>query len=150
MGTITHHIKSPAIVLTTIFIGILVLYHYYIGMQEVLKFNHFCFWLQHAPIIKPWAAILGYLVPALQLALAGMLLLRKTRRCALTVIVVQHLVYFVWVGYVFYATPYLFWPWMAINNNWFYKFLEILTVAWMAFGCLRLFIKAHKSKVRLF
>jgi len=125
-----HRTESLRMVL----IGILLLYHYYLGLQKVLAFNDYRFWLQHTPIIKSWANTLVYAVPALQLFVAALIIPKKTRSIVVSVIILSQLVFIVWVIYVFYATPYLFWPWRAFwsQSNWFLKLLEALVVSWTA------------------
>lgn len=128
---------------TNVMVGILIVYLYYMGFNKLLWFNSFHFWLKNAPPI-PQVNVLVYLVPALQLTLAGMLFSIKTRSIALIIMILEHLIYFFWIVYLFYGTPYLIWPWQAFGNNWFYKLLEILTASWTAIWCLRLSLKVNK------
>lgn len=140
--TIKHNTKFyKRVSFTNILVGILIIYLYYMGLLKLLWFNSFHFWLKNTPPIKPLAEFLAYFVPALQLTLAGMLFSSKTRSTALSIIILKHLIYFFWIVYLFYGTPYLIWPWQAFENNWFYKLLEILVISWIAIWCIRSSLK---------
>ncbi len=133
--------------LRMVLIGLLLLYYYFLGLQKVLAFSSYHVWLQHTPIIKPWANTLAYAVPALQLLLAVLIIFKKMRPLILSVIILSQLTFIVWVIYVFYTTPYLFWPWRAFwsQSNWFLKLLEALGVSWIAMLLLILDRKTNNS-----
>src|SRR5690606_12302418 len=117
--------------------GLLVVYCYYQGLLKLALLGSYRFWLQHAPLVKPLAGLLAYVTPVLKLTLAALLFFPKTRNTVLHCIIAIQLLFIAWIAYVFYATPFLFWPWQKSFGvyNWFYKFLECLLVAWIAWVC---------------
>jgi len=115
--------------------GLLTMYCYYQGLQKCVMFSSYRFWMEHAPVIRYFAGLLIYVVPAVQLLLAIMLLIPQTRRAVLCIVILMQLLLIIWVTYVFNVTPYLFWPWQKSfgSYSWFYKFLECLIVAWLGY-----------------
>ncbi len=120
--------------ITQIAHGVVIIWCYYEGLQKYLAFESYRFWMQHAPLVKNYTPLPAYLVPALLLTSAAMLLFSKTKLFVLDAIIAFQIVFVAWVAYIFYATPYLFWPYHAVwpHPIWFQKFMEALVIAWTA------------------
>lgn len=132
--TITYH-KRTAGGLLQLLTGIIILYCYYQGLHKYISFADYSFWLVHTPFIQKQSQLFAYGVPAYYLAIALLLATPKTSTAALWMLLAGETVFVGWVLYMRTYTPHLFWPWHVFwggKLNWFYKFLEALTVAWLA------------------
>ncbi|WP_420847739.1 MauE/DoxX family redox-associated membrane protein [Niabella beijingensis] len=150
---LTHTNKATCTkILLKICILILLLYFYSLGLQKCIALSSYRFWLNRVPVAKTFSDILYIIIPVLQLLLAAMLLHKKTRMAALYYIIISQLAYVVLIGYIFYFTPYLVWPWHPFwtKADWFEILLLTLSTAWLAFVSLKLHMKLLKIEKRLF
>lgn len=124
--------------LTNLFLHVLIFYCYYEGLCKMVGFSGYQFWLSHAPVIKQWTTLLSWVIPLLHLLFAFGLWWSKSRKITLISMLLAQVVFIAYVAFVFYGTSLLFWPFDVVfaSRNWFYKFLECLAVAWLAYLCL--------------
>lgn len=144
MNQAVIHKKEIADQAVQVLTGVLIIYCYYQGLEKILAFNSYYFWIQHSPVIKKAAGVFAYCVPALHFLLALLLFFQKTKALALCALILMQLALFGWVAYVIYCTSFLFAPWFS--PNWLQKLVEALLIAWMAAA---VWWRIDKSKRRI-
>lgn len=117
---------------------VLILNFFYEGVQKLAYLDVYSFWVNHAPIIRKFGAMLQYAVPLAEIAIATLLMIARYRSIVLFAIIVVEIVFILWVMSVYLFTGYLFWPYHALwdNPTWMQKIVYGLMLAWLAFAAL--------------
>lgn len=114
---------------------VLILNFFYEGVQKLAYLDVYSFWVNHAPVIRKFGAMLQYAVPFTEIAIAVLLLIPRCRSMALVTIIAVEIGFILWVMSVYLFTGYLFWPYHALwdNPTWMQKMVYGLMLAWLAF-----------------
>ena len=114
---------------------ILLLNFFYDGVYKIAYLNNYGFWLHHAPLLRPVADILTYVIPVGEIVLSLALLIPSYRVSALYSIIGVLIVFVLWVMSVYLFTHRLFWPYHALwqKPTWMQKMLISMGMCWLAF-----------------
>lgn len=114
---------------------ILVLNFFYEGVYKIAYFSNYGFWLYHAPLLRPVAGILTYVIPTIEIGLSLALLTPSYRVATLYSIIGVLIVFVLWVMSVCLFTHRLFWPYHALwqKTTWMQKMLISMGLCWLAF-----------------
>lgn len=114
---------------------LLILNFFYEGVQKLAYLNAYGFWVNHAPVIRKFGAVLKYAVPFVEIAISALLLMPRYRSRALVAIIAVETGFILWVMSVYLFTGYLFWPYHALwdNPSWMQKMAYGMVLAWLAF-----------------
>ena len=117
---------------------LLILIFFYEGIQKLAYSDVYSFWVRHAPIIRKWGTIFQYTVPSVEIAIAVLLIIPRTRNIAFIAIIGAETGFILWVMSVYLFTGYLFWPYHAFwdNPTWMQKMAYGLMLAWLAFAAI--------------
>src|SRR5690606_4140471 len=96
---------------------LLILNFFYEGIQKLAYLHVYSFWVNHAPIIRKFGAMLQYAVPFVEIAIAVLLIIPRYRSIALVTIIAVETGFILWVMSVYLFTGYLFWPYYALWDN---------------------------------
>jgi uncharacterized protein with PQ loop repeat len=113
----------------------LILNFFYEGVQKLAYSDVYSFWVNHAPVIRKFGAVLQYAVPSVEIGIAVLLIMPRYRSMALVTIIIAETGFILWVMSVYLFTGYLFWPYHALwdNPTWMQKMVYGLMLAWLAF-----------------
>jgi hypothetical protein len=114
---------------------ILILYFFYEGIYKIAYFGNYAFWLHHAPLLKPVAGILQYLIPIGELVLSLSLIAPSYRGVALGITFIVLIIFLSWIMSVYLFTNRLFWPYHALwhKPTWMQKMLISTGLLWLSF-----------------
>jgi hypothetical protein len=114
---------------------ILALNFFYEGVYKLVYLHNYGFWLYHAPLLKPIALILTYIIPVGEIVLSWLFVLPRYRTVALYSAIAASVLFILYImsGYLF--TNRVFWPYHALWNkpSWMQKMIVALGISWLAF-----------------
>jgi hypothetical protein len=78
--------------------SLLVLLFIYAALSKILEYNTFKIQLANSPFLKPFAEIIGWLIPTTELIIAGMLTVKHTRKKGLSASFILLLIFSLYIA----------------------------------------------------
>lgn len=113
---------------------ILILNFFYDGVYKLAYLSNYAFWLLHAPLLKPLAGVLKWLVPIMEIGLSVALLVPSYRITALYILIGVLLIFVLWVMSACLFTNRIFWPYHALwhKPTWMQMMLTSIGLCWIS------------------
>jgi hypothetical protein len=129
---------------------VLILNFFYEGIQKLAYLDVYSFWVNHAPIIRKFGAVLQYAVPFVEIAIAVLLIIPRYRSIALVTIITVETGFILWVMSVYLFTGYRHWPYHALweRPTMMGKMSFGLLLSWLSFVTLMLSNKFKHIKLK--
>lgn len=120
---------------------IIALYIFFEGIYKIAFFQEYRVWITYAPYLDTLYhvyKVLVYIVPALQLVLSILILLRIARTWALRLVVFMNLIFLIYIIIICFYTSAIYWPFLKYwqSTSWMEKSIFLLIQCWLAFVAL--------------